>query len=355
MTNTRSKAYAEAGVDIEAGNALVRRIKSIVESARTRGTLSEIGGFGGLFRPDFSGMADPLLVASTDGVGTKLQLAIAWHRHDTVGVDLVAMSVNDILALGAAPLFFLDYFACGKLDPDVCAEVIAGVANGCKQSGCALLGGETAEMPDSYPPDEYDLAGFCVGLVDNSRLVDGSGIQAGDAVIGIASSGVHSNGFSLVRKILKEYPLKPDEPFPGADGKTAAEVLLAPTTIYVDCVRPLLRDLTVKGMAHITGGGFYDNIPRALPAQARARIQFGSWRVPPVFDWIKKNGDLSWPEMLQIFNCGVGYVLIAPASQAEEIIGRIKAFNLDAWQIGQIEPKDRGENGERVIVDFPDE
>lgn len=352
MTSKRSKAYTEAGVDIEAGNALVGRLGKLVAATQTRGVISDIGGFGGLFRPDLNSMHEPLLVASTDGVGTKLKLAFAFGRHDTVGIDLVAMSVNDILVQGASPLFFLDYFATGKLDPDVAETVVGGVARGCLQAGCALLGGETAEMPDMYASGEYDLAGFCVGLVDNSRLVDGTGIQADDAVVGLASSGVHSNGYSLVRKLLAKSGLAPDAPFPGEEGKSVSDVLLAPTTIYVESVRPLLRDMRIKGMAHITGGGFYDNIPRVLPAQVQARINFGSWQVPPVFEWLKAEGNLGWPEMLQIFNCGIGYVIILPAAQAEEAISRVKAFGIDAWQIGDIAL--RAGDDEQITINFPD-
>lgn len=356
MAQNRARAYAEAGVNIESANALVERIKALVATTHTRGVISDIGGFGGLFRPDLNNINDPVLVASTDGVGTKLKLAFTFNRHDTVGIDLVAMSANDILVQGAAPLFFLDYFACGKLDPGICATVVAGVAEGCRMAGCALLGGETAEMPDMYPPGEYDLAGFCVGLVDNSRLVDGSDITVGDAIIGIASSGLHSNGFSLVRQLLRQSSLRPDEPFPGMDGKNVADVLLTPTTIYVEAVRPLLRDLRVKGMAHITGGGFYDNIPRVLPTAVSAQIHFGSWPTGPVFEWLKEQGQLSWPEMLQIFNCGIGMVLILPEQQVEETISRIKAFNLQAWQIGVIGHRSKDEAGnwqEQVEVSFP--
>lgn len=355
MSQDRARAYAEAGVDIKSANALVERIKALVATTHTRGVISDIGGFGGLFRPDLNRTNDPVLVASTDGVGTKLKLAFAFNRHDTVGIDLVAMSANDILVQGAAPLFFLDYFACGKLEPDICATVVAGVAEGCRKAGCALLGGETAEMPDMYPAGEYDLAGFCVGLVDNSSLVDGSDITVGDAIVGIASSGLHSNGFSLVRKIFRESGLKPDEPFPGLENETVADVLLMPTIIYVEAVRPLLRDIRIKGMAHITGGGFYDNIPRVLPTAVTAKIRFGSWKPGAVFQWLKEQGNLSWQEMLQIFNCGVGLVLVLPPQQVEETISRIKAFNLQAWQIGEIGHRAKNAQGawlEQVEIDF---
>ena len=357
MAGNRADAYKAAGVDIEAGNSLVKKFKALAESTKTRGVVSEVGGFGGLFRPDVSGMREPTLVAATDGVGTKLKLAFQFGRHSGVGIDLVAMSANDILVQGAAPLFFLDYFACGKLDPDLCETVVAGVAEGCRQAGCALLGGETAEMPGMYPPGEYDLAGFGVGLVDNSKLVDGSTIQVGDAIIGVASSGPHSNGYSLIRKILAESGLSGDSPLPGDEKTTVADALLAPTIIYAKAIRPLMRDIPIKGMAHITGGGFYDNIPRVMPKQAKAVIDFGSWEIPPVFPWLKKAGKLSWPEMLQIFNCGVGFVIVVPEDRAEETVNRIRAFNLGAWKIGVTAARGKDDDGaseDQVQIVFPE-
>ena len=349
-TSGRARAYTGAGVNIEAGNALVSRIKSLVAQTHTAGVLSDIGGFSGLYKPDIGDMAAPVLVASADGVGTKLKLAFAWNHHSTVGIDLVAMSVNDILVQGARPLFFLDYFATGKLDVDVAHTVIAGVAEGCKQAGCALLGGETAEMPDMYRDGEYDLAGFCVGMVNNSDIVDGSGVRVGDSIIGIASSGPHANGYSLIRRLLDASGLTGDDTFPGTD-LTVREVLLAPTIIYADCIRNLMRDFQLKGMVHITGGGFYDNIPRALPAQVSASITFGSWEIPPVFHWLKEQGKLGWPEMLQIFNCGIGYVVIVPSVSADEVIRRVQAHQLAAWEIGSIrQVKASGE--EQVQVHF---
>ena len=335
MPLTRAQAYTEAGVNIDAGNSLVSRIKSIVSQTHIHGVLSDIGGFGGLFKPDMSGMAEPVLVASTDGVGTKLKLAFAFDKHDTVGIDLVAMSANDILVQGARPLLFLDYFATGKLDVDKTTQVIAGIAEGCKQAGCALLGGETADMPDMYADGEYDLAGFCVGMADNAKIVDGSGIRVGDVLIGLASSGIHSNGYSLVRKILDKSGLGPDDTMPGSD-RTVKDVLLEPTYIYSDVVRNLMRDLPVKGMVHITGGGFYDNIPRVLPNSVTADIKFASWDVQPVFHWLREEGGLTWPEMLQIFNCGIGYVFIVPSEVAEEAMGRLEAMHKGAWVIGTI-------------------
>jgi phosphoribosylformylglycinamidine cyclo-ligase len=350
-TSVRARAYTEAGVDIEAGNSLVSRIKSLVARTHTPGVLSDIGGFGGLYRLDIGDVPAPVLVASTDGVGTKLKLAFAWNHHSTVGIDLVAMSVNDILVQGARPLFFLDYFATGKLDVEVAYTIIAGIAEGCKQAGCALLGGETAEMPDMYKDGEYDLAGFCVGMVNDSVIVDGSGIRVGDSIIGIASSGPHANGYSLIRKLLDASGLQGEDIFPGTD-MSVRDVLLAPTIIYADCIRNLMRDFQLKGMAHITGGGFYENIPRALPAQVSASIAFGSWEVPPVFHWLKEQGKLSWPEMLQIFNCGIGYVIVVPHESVDEVLRRISALQLSAWQIGSVEHvKSAGE--ERVRMHFP--
>ena len=350
MSEGRSKAYTDAGVNINAGNALVSRIKDAVARTQTLGVISDIGGFGGLFRPDLGGMEDPVLVSSTDGVGTKLKLAFAFDKHDTVGIDLVAMSVNDILVQGAKPLFFLDYFATGHLDVDKAHQVIEGVAEGCRQAGCALLGGETAEMPDMYADGEYDLAGFCVGIVDNAKIVDGSEIRVGDKIIGIGSSGVHSNGFSLVRKLLAQSGLQGDDTFPGTE-KTVRDVLLAPTVIYVEVIRHLLRDVNVRGMVHITGGGFYDNIPRVLPNQVEAQINFSAWEMPAVFPWLKETGNLSWEEMLQIFNCGVGYILVVAPEVADEVLGRIRAMHHNAWELGTIERRKDNE-GEQVKIQF---
>ncbi|MDR3357532.1 MAG: phosphoribosylformylglycinamidine cyclo-ligase [Desulfovibrio sp.] len=350
MSGDRARAYTNAGVNIPAGDELVDRIRRHVARTRTRGVVSDIGGFGGLFRPDLCGINEPVLVSSTDGVGTKLKLAFAFDRHDTIGIDLVAMCANDILVQGAQPLFFLDYFSTGRLDVEIAQTVIGGIAEGCRMAGCALLGGETAEMPDMYAPGEYDLAGFCVGIVDNAKLIDGAGIQVGDKIVGVASSGLHSNGFSLVRKILAESGLAPEDALPGGDGISIKDALLTPTSIYVDSVRSLLRDMSVKGMAHITGGGFYNNIPRILPAQAEARIFFGSWNVPPVFTWLKEAEKLSWPEMLQIFNCGIGYILLIPPEQAEEAVNRMHAFKMEAFAIGEITKRSQG--GEQVAITF---
>jgi phosphoribosylformylglycinamidine cyclo-ligase len=348
MPLKRSKAYTDAGVDINTGNALVPRIKELVAKTYIHGVRSDIGGFGGLFRPDLSGMADPVLVSSTDGVGTKLKLAFAMNKHDTVGIDLVAMNVNDILVMGAKPLFFLDYFATGKLDLDCAESVISGIAEGCRIAGCALLGGETAEMPDMYAKGEYDLAGFCVGIVDNEKIIDGHTISVGDALIGLASSGPHSNGYSLVRKLLDKSGLGENDILPGSD-MTVREILLAPTRIYSDVVRSLLRDCEIKGMTHITGGGFYDNIPRMLPAGVQSVIAFESWNIPPVFHWLKQAGKLTWQEMLQIFNCGIGYILAVPAECAEDVVLRVRAMDIAAWVIGNTASRKGDEEQVQIV------
>ena len=350
-TTERSTAYTKAGVNIAAGKDLVSRIKNLAAQTHTHGVLSDIGSFGGLYKPD-DNIESPVLVAAADGVGTKLKLAFAFNRHSTVGIDLVAMSVNDIIVQGAKPLFFLDYFATGKLDVETAETVIRGIAEGCKLAGCALLGGETAEMPDMYNPGEYDLAGFCVGMVSNSAIVDGSSVKMGDCIIGVASSGLHANGYSLVRKLLDTSGLAGSDILPGT-GLPVRDVLLEPTIIYADCVRNLMRDFSISGMAHITGGGFYDNIPRAIPAQVKATVTFGAWKIPPLFHWIKEQGDLSWSEMLQIFNCGIGYIIIIPKEIAEEVVRRIQALHLSAWIIGAIERCREGE--EQVELRYPDQ
>ena len=275
MSN-RADAYKAAGVNIDEANAFVERIKTLAASTHTKGVLSGIGGFGGLFKPDLSNVEAPVLVSGTDGVGTKLKLAFAFNRHSTIGIDLVGMNVNDVLVQGARPLFFLDYFATGKLEGDRAVEVLSGVVEGCKQAKCALLGGETAEMPGFYPDGEYDLSGFCVGMVDYERIVDGSQIANGDVLIGLASTGPHANGYSLIRKIYDASGLRPDDTLPGDDTTTMADALMAPTRIYVQPVLNLLRDLPIRGMAHITGGGFFDNLPRVLPRTVTAHIRFGS-------------------------------------------------------------------------------
>ena len=348
---SRSKAYTAAGVDIEAGNQFVSRIKDMVKSTFTPGVATDIGGFGGLFKPEIAGMEAPMLVAGADGVGTKLKLAFMFDKHDTVGIDLVAMSVNDVLVQGAAPLFFLDYFATGKLESGVAEQVVSGVCEGCRQSACALLGGETAEMPGFYPDGEYDLSGFAVGMVDTPKMVTGKDVAAGDVLIGLASSGAHSNGWSLIRKIYGESGLKADDTFPGTD-KTVADVLIQPTQIYVKSVLEVMEAVTVKGMVHVTGGGFYDNVPRVLPEDVAAKVEFGSWPMLPIFDWVKSQGDLSWPEMLQIFNCGIGYILICDAGSADKAMDLLDARDdVDAFRIGEI--VERSGADEQVEILFP--
>lgn len=346
----RAEAYRRAGVDIVAASDLVSRIKPLAQATFNKGVITDIGGFGGLFKLDLANLEEPVLVSSTDGVGTKLLLAFDLDGHSTIGIDLVAMSVNDILVQGAKPLFFLDYFATGKLEVEVAERVIKGVAHGCTEAGCALLGGETAEMPGFYPPGHYDLAGFCVGLVDNAKIVDGSSIGIGDVIIGIKSSGPHANGYSLIRKILAESGLKPSDLVPGA-AQTVAEALLAPTRIYVKPVLNLLRDFSVRGMVHITGGGFYENIPRILPRGVAAHVRMDAWQVPPVFGWLKEAGGLTWGEMLQTFNCGIGYMLVVDKEQGEDVLSRLRAMHEQAWIIGEV-VKARPDE-ERVTVETP--
>ena len=322
--------YKDAGVDIDAGNELVERIKPLVQRTRRPEVLAGIGGFGGMFALPPDRYREPVLVSGTDGVGTKLMLAQQLGRHSTIGIDLVAMCVNDVLVQGAEPLFFLDYFACGKLDNAVAVDVVAGIAAGCEQAGAALIGGETAEMPDMYGDGEYDLAGFTVGAVERDELIDGSRIEVGDAIIGIASSGPHSNGYSLIRKVLDRAP---DDLIAG---KAASEALLEPTRIYVKPVLALLRALDVKGLAHITGGGISENVPRVLPGKLDAEIDTASWSQGPVFDWLADTGGIEIAEMRRTFNCGVGMVVMINADLAQEAIGLLQEHGESAWQIGRI-------------------
>ena len=322
--------YKDAGVDIDAGNELVERIKPLVKRTQRPEVLAGIGGFGGLFALPPGRYTEPVLVSGTDGVGTKLMLAQRLDKHDTIGIDLVAMCVNDVLVQGAEPLFFLDYFACGKLDNSVASAVIAGIAEGCLQAGAALIGGETAEMPDMYAPGEYDLAGFTVGVVERSAMLDGSAISAGDAIIGIASSGPHSNGYSLIRKVLDRAP---DAEI---DGMPAAEHLLAPTKIYVKPVLELMQNVDVKGLAHITGGGITENIPRVLPEGLNAEIDTSTWQQGPVFDFLQAQGSIETAEMRRTFNCGVGMVAVVAAEDADEAVRLLGEHGESAWQIGRI-------------------
>ena len=324
--------YKDAGVDIDAGNELVERIKPLVKRTRRPEVLAGIGGFGGLFALAPGRYEEPVLVSGTDGVGTKLMLAQKLGIHDTIGIDLVAMCVNDVLVQGAEPLFFLDYFACGKLDNDVASDVIAGIAEGCLQAGAALIGGETAEMPDMYAPGEYDLAGFTVGAVERSKMLDGSAIAEGDAIIAIASSGPHSNGYSLIRKVLDRAPEAE------IDGVPATERLLAPTKIYVKPVLALMQDLSVKGLAHITGGGITENIPRILPEGLNAEIETLTWRQGPVFDFLQEHGNIETTEMRRTFNCGIGMIAVVDADDGERAIALLGDHGESAWCAGRIVP-----------------
>jgi phosphoribosylformylglycinamidine cyclo-ligase len=330
MSKQSPLSYKDAGVDIDAGDALVERIKPMAKRTMREGVISGIGGFGGLFEVP-KRYKEPVLVSGTDGVGTKLKLAFEWHMPDGVGQDLVAMSVNDVLVQGAEPLFFLDYFACGKLDVDIAARVVGGVAKGCEIAGCALLGGETAEMPGMYPPGEYDLAGFAVGVVEKAGIVDGTTIIAGDVVIGLASSGVHSNGYSLVRKIISR-----STPPATLDGQPLRERVMAPTRIYVKPVLELMKSVNVKGMAHITGGGLVENIPRCLPAGVKVEIDAKRWPQPEIFDWLQREGGVAQHEMHRTFNCGIGYVLIVARADAASTLAHLSAAGVAAYDIGHV-------------------
>lgn len=346
MSVSRSESYKAAGVDVTAGYEAVKLMKPMVESTFTKGVMGTLGGFGGLFRPDFNGMKDPILVSGTDGVGTKLKLAFLMDKHDTVGIDCVAMCVNDIACCGAQPLFFLDYVAVGKNHPEKIAQMVSGIAEGCRQAGCALIGGETAEMPGFYPENEYDMAGFSVGMVDKEKMIDGTGIKAGDALIGVASSGVHSNGYSLVRKTLgineKSVRRYIDE-----FGKTLGEELLTPTKIYVKAIQSLMGKVEVKGISHITGGGFYENIPRSIPDGLCAKIDKSAVKVLPIFDLIAKTGNIPERDMFNTYNMGVGMSIVVPAAQVQTALDILTAHGEDAYVIGTIVKNDE----EKVILE----
>ena len=328
--------YSDAGVNIDEGNRLVGLIKPAVRSSYRKEVMGDIGGFGALFSGRFKGLKDPVLVSSTDGVGTKLMIAFMADKHDTVGIDLVAMSVNDILVSGAEPLFFLDYFATGKLDAKRAAQVVKGIAKGCKTAGCALLGGETAEMPGLYKPGEYDLAGFTVGVVDRKKIIDGSKIKAGDKIIGLPSTGLHSNGYSLARKIVFDVMNLKMTDRPEGLGQEVGAALISPTKIYVKPVLALGKEVDILGMAHITGGGFTDNIPRVLPKGVKAVVEKGSWPVPPIFSLLKKGGNLEDAEMLRTFNCGIGLIMVVRAKDQEKALKKLKALKQKAFVIGDI-------------------
>lgn len=336
MKNSQSKSYAEAGVDITAGYKAVELMKSHIARTLTSGVCSDVGGFGGLFELDTNGMERPTLVSGTDGVGTKLKLAFLMDKHDTVGIDCVAMCVNDIICCGAKPLFFLDYIACGKNVPERIAQIVAGVAEGCVQSGAALIGGETAEMPGFYPADEYDLAGFSVGLVDKTKIPDNKSMCEGDAVIALPSSGVHSNGFSLVRKVFDVENCDLTSPLDELCGKSLGEALLTPTKIYVKPMLALFEAVKVKGVSHITGGGFYENIPRSIPDGLGAEIKKADVRTLPIFDLIAKAGDIPERDMYNTFNMGVGMSAVVAAEDAEKAVETLKANGVDAYILGKI-------------------
>ncbi|HNE13772.1 MAG TPA: phosphoribosylformylglycinamidine cyclo-ligase, partial [Accumulibacter sp.] len=338
--------YRDAGVDIDAGDELVERIKPLARKTMREGVLRGIGGFGALFEVPRR-YRDPVLVTGTDGVGTKLKLAFELQQHDTIGIDLVAMSVNDILVQGAEPLFFLDYFACGKLDIDTATAVVSGVAKGCEMAGCALIGGETAEMPDMYPPGEYDLAGFAVGVVEKSSIIDGTRIVPGDVLLGLPSSGAHSNGYSLIRKIIARSNVELSMKLHG--GLSLADALLAPTRIYVKPMLAVLRELPVKGMAHITGGGLTGNVPRILPDTVRAEIAQSAWRLPELFQWLQKEGAITDSEMHRVFNCGIGLVVVVAREDTNRALRILRDAGEPAVVIGAVKPRADGQAATLIV------
>jgi phosphoribosylformylglycinamidine cyclo-ligase len=341
----RTTSYQDAGVSIDRGNELVERIKPLVAATGRPGVMGGLGGFGALFDLSGLGYRHPVLVSGTDGAGTKIKIAGAAGIHDTIGIDLVAMCANDLLVQGAQPLFFLDYYVCERLDVDIAERVISGITRGCEQAGCALVGGETAEHPGAFPPGEYDLAGFCVGIVEKDSIIDGSGISTGDGVIGLASSGAHSNGYSLIRKVLGDTRTELTEVF---GDSTFARVLLEPTRIYVKPVLGLLEQLPIKGIAHITGGGLLENIPRVIPAGLTAAIDCHTWQWPDIFSWLQSRGNIETREMYRTFNCGVGMVLITAADDVDAAVTALNTRGLHAWRIGTI-TESRDEQQIRLI------
>jgi phosphoribosylformylglycinamidine cyclo-ligase len=343
-TPPKRLTYRAAGVDIDAGDDLVERIKPYARRTLREGVLAGIGGFGAMFEISRN-YREPVLVSGTDGVGTKLKLAFELGRHGTIGIDLVAMSVNDILTSGAEPLFFLDYYACGRLDVETAAEVIKGIATGCEMAGCALIGGETAEMPGMYPAAEYDLAGFAVGIVEKSEIIDGTLIAEGDVVLGLASSGAHSNGYSLIRKIIDLKRIDLSSEF---SGQVLGEVILTPTRIYVKPVLRLMKSVNVKGLAHITGGGLVENIPRILPGGLAARIERGAWPMPALFTWLKQQGNVTDREMFRVFNCGIGMVVIVSAAEAAAAENLLAEAGETVWRIGTV--RRRHGNGPQTVI-----
>lgn len=342
---SQSLSYRDAGVDINAGDSLVERIKPFAKRTMRPEVLGDLGGFGALVEISQK-YRHPVLVSGTDGVGTKLKLAFEWDQHDTVGIDLVAMSVNDILVQGAEPLFFLDYFACGKLDVERAAAVIKGIAAGCEQSGCALIGGETAEMPGMYPDGEYDLAGFAVGVVEKEQVINGRSIVAGDVVLGLASNGIHSNGYSLVRKIIERAQPELDAEF--NQGKTLRQAIIAPTRLYVKPILAALKQFTIKGMAHITGGGISENVPRILPENTVAAIDSQSWPLPKLFQWLQQAGNVEIQEMYRTFNCGIGMVLVVNAEDADAIQKFLQQQGETVYQIGRIRSRQGDEHQTQI-------
>ena len=337
MKNSHSESYAAAGVDVTAGYEAVERIKPMVESTYIPGVLGTLGGFGGMFAPDMAGMKKPVLVSGTDGVGTKLRLAQLMNKHDTIGIDCVAMCVNDIICGGAAPLFFLDYIACGKNDPVRIAEIVTGITEGCRQSECALVGGETAEHPGLMPDEDYDVAGFSVGIVDEEKIIDGKRLTEGDVLIGLGSTGVHSNGFSLVRKVFDIENADLTSPVEELGGKSLGETLLTPTRIYVKAVKALLKaGVDIHAISHITGGGFYENVPRMMTEGLTAQIKLDSFPRLPIFDLIEKKGGIPTRDMYTTFNMGIGMILALPAQQAAQALEILKAAGEQAYQIGQV-------------------
>ncbi|QKT02761.1 phosphoribosylformylglycinamidine cyclo-ligase [Ectothiorhodospiraceae bacterium 2226] len=330
-----SLSYRDAGVDIDAGDALVQRIKPIAQRTARPEVMQGLGGFGALFELPLDRYREPVLVSGTDGVGTKLKLAMQMGRHDTIGIDLVAMCVNDLVVQGAEPLFFLDYYATGKLDVEVAAQVVEGIGVGCERAGAALIGGETAEMPGMYGGGDYDLAGFCVGIVEKSAIIDGSRVQADDAVLGIASSGPHSNGYSLIRKVLEVSGADLAQPF---DGRTLGEALLEPTRIYVKPLLSLMHQVEVRALAHITGGGLTENIPRVLPEGLGVELGAKTWQQPAIFDWLQREGGIETAEMYRTFNCGIGMAVCVAQGDAERALAHLAEAGLPAWQIGRVVP-----------------
>lgn len=345
-TNTSSLSYADSGVNIAAGNSLVERIKPIAQRTKRPGVLAGLGGFGALFELPLERYRQPILVSSTDGVGTKLKIATALNQHDTIGIDLVAMCVNDIVVQGAEPLFFLDYFATSRLQLEQASAIIAGIGKGCEQAGAALIGGETAEMPGVYHDDEYDLAGFAVGIVEKSKIIDGSKVKAGDTLIGIASSGLHSNGFSLVRKIIELNNIDLNTSF---DSSTLGKNLLTPTRIYVKSLLALIQKVEVNAMAHITGGGLVENIPRVLPPYTQAIIDHQTWHRPKIFNWLEEQANISSHEMYRTFNCGIGMVVCVPKSAVDASLALLETTGEQAWIIGEIIKSDEASPSVKII------